>query len=486
MELRDYLRVLRRGWLLIVIVTVAALAASLAYSLVKTPEYEAVSKVYVSTQSASSVTDLNQGNTFTQQVVQSYSDIVTTPIVLTPVIQELSLSTSESMLAEQVTATAAVDTVVIEISVSDKSAKQAAAIANAVSSSFTAVVERLTPSSADGAKSVKVTVVQRASVPFSPSSPKIPLNTVLGLLVGLVLGIAAAFLRTVLDTRIHGVHDVQILTDTPILGGIAFDANAPLRPLIVQDDPRSPRAESFRFLRTNLQYLDYGDRPRSFVFTSAIEGEGKTTTVANLAIALTDNGSKVVVVDADLRQPRLAPVLGLEGAVGLSDVLIGRVSLDDALQKWGSGSLKVLPAGQIPPNPSELLGSQSMIDIVNTLINWFDVVLIDAPPLLPVTDAAIMSKFTGGAIVVSAAGKTKRPQLKAALDVLNGIGAQVLGIIVTMLPAKGHDAYGYGNAAYGYAYEYGNRKKDASGSKKAKNAKSITLQEAEAAPTSDS
>lgn len=452
MELRDYLRVLRRSWLLILIITVVGIGTATAYSLVKTPDYSATTKVFVSTQSATSVTDLTQGNTFTQQVVQSYTDIVTTPIVLTRVIRELDLDSNEQELAKQVTASAALNTVVIQITATDESPQTAARIADSVASSLTKVVSRLAPTTANGAVPVKVTVVQEANIPTSPASPNIPLNVALGLLIGLILGIGIAVLRSILDTRIHSLHDITATTDAPILGGITFDSSAASRPLIVQDDPRSPRAESFRSLRTNLQFLDYEGRAHSFVFTSAIEGEGKTTTVANLAIALTDNGTRVVVVDADLRQPRLAPVLGLEGAVGLSDVLIGRVSLDDALQDWGAGGMRVLPAGQMPPNPSELLGSQSMTDIINTLTEWFDVVLIDAPPLLPVTDAAILSKRTGGAIVIAAAGKTHRGQLKSAIEVLTGIGSEVLGIVVTMLPTKGQDAYSYGKYGYGYGY----------------------------------
>jgi polysaccharide biosynthesis transport protein len=457
-ELRDYLRVLRRSWILVLGLLILSDGAATAYSLLVTPEYQATTKVFVSTQTATSVSDLTQGNTYTQQVVQSYADIVTTPIVLDPVIARLGIEESPELLAKRITASAPLNTVVIQISATDVSPEHAADIANGVARSFISVVGTLTPATASGVTPVKVTIVQEASVPIAPSSPIIPLNIALGLLVGLALGVGVAVLRYVVDTRVRGIHDVQAVTQAPILGGIAFDSNAVKHPLIVQDDPRSPRAESFRSLRTNLQFLDYGGRAHSFVFTSAIEGEGKTTTVSNLAIALADNGAKVVVVDADLRQPRLASTLGLEGAVGLTDVLIDTVSLDDALQKWGTGTLQVLPAGKVPPNPSELLGSQSMTDVLTILTSRFDVVLIDSPPLLPVSDAAILSKRTGGAILIAAAGKTRRSQLKGALDVLDGVGAEVLGIVLTMLPTKGPDAYGYGHAAYGYFYGYGEGK----------------------------
>jgi capsular exopolysaccharide synthesis family protein len=248
---------------------------------------------------------------------------------------------------------------------------------------------------------------------------------------------------------------VEQVTDVPILGGIVFDPKAKERPLIVHVDPRSPRAESFRTLRTNLQFLDVGRTDRSFVVTSSIESEGKSTTGANLAIALADAGSRVLLVDADLRRPKVADYMGLEGAVGLTDVLIGRAELKDVIQQWGRGKLFVLPAGKIPPNPSELLGSARMTHFIGEFNRTFDVVIFDSPPLLPVTDAAILAKNVGGAIIIVAAGRTHKNQLKGAVASLNNVGAPISGLVLTMLPTKGPDAYGYGHYGYGYGYGYG-------------------------------
>jgi succinoglycan biosynthesis transport protein ExoP len=221
----------------------------------------------------------------------------------------------------------------------------------------------------------------------------------------------------------------------------------------VHDDPRSPRAESFRTLRTNLQFLDIGRENRSFVVTSSIQGEGKSTTVANLAITLADAGARVLVVDADLRRPKLHEYLGLEGAVGLTDLLIGRAEPADVIQPWGKGDLFVLPAGKIPPNPSELLGSEALVTLLAEFNRAFDIVLFDSAPLLPVTDGAILARLVGGTIVVCAAGKTHKGQLKGALANLSNVDTPVSGIVITMLPTKGPDAYGYGR--YGYSYGYG-------------------------------
>jgi len=452
-ELRDYIRILRKSWVLIVLLTLVAVGAASTYSILQTPEYSATAKVFVSTQSTGSTSELVQGSSFTVQRVKTYSDLVNTPIVLLPVIGSLNLEVTSDALAKKVAASAPLDTSIIGVTVTDTNPVRAAETANAISESLTNVVADIeTPAGPDAVSPVKLTPAQQATVPSVPVSPNVPLNIALGALVGLALGVGIAVLRETLETRIRNQRDVEQVTDTPILGGIVFDSKAQERPLIVHVDPRSPRAESFRTLRSNLQYLDVERTDRAFVVTSSIEAEGKSTTGANLAIALADSGSRVLLVDADLRRPKIADYMGIEGAVGLTDVLIGKAELKDVIQPWGRAQLFVLPAGHIPPNPSELLGSARMTHIIAEFNRAFDVVIFDSPPLLPVTDAAVLAKNVGGAIIVVAAGRTHKNQLQGALAALSNVGASVSGLVLTMLPTKGPDAYGYGNYGYGYGY----------------------------------
>ncbi len=456
MELRDYIRILRKSWILIVLLVLVGVGAASAYSILQTPQYSATSKVFVSTQTAGTTSELAQGNTFTVQRVKTYSDLVGTPIVLLPVIGNLQLDVTSDQLARRITASAPLDTSIIDITVTDTDPVLASEIANATSESLTTVVGVIeTPDGENTVSPVKLTLAQQASIPSVPVSPNVPLNIALGGLIGLAIGLGLAVLRETLETRIRNERDVESITDAPILGGIVFDPKAQSRPLIVQADPRSPRAESFRTLRTNLQFLDADRTDRSFVVTSSIESEGKSTTGANLAIALSDAGSRVLLVDADLRRPKVSDYMGLEGAVGLTDVLIGRAELKDVVQPWGRRELFVLPAGHIPPNPSELLGSERMSHLISEFNRAFDVVIYDSPPLLPVTDAAILAKNVGGTLVVVAAGRTHKNQLKGALSALENVGAPVSGLVLTMLPTKGPDAYGYGRYGYGYGYGYG-------------------------------
>jgi capsular exopolysaccharide synthesis family protein len=451
LELRDYLRILHRNWILILALTILGGAGAFGYSLLQTPSYEANTQLYVSVRSDSSgVSELAQGTNFARQATVSFVDVVDSAVVLDRVVDDLNLNMSAQQLARSVEASSPLNSVIISVKVTNTDPELAAAIANSVGSNFAdVVVNKLEKPEGEAASLVRVETIEPALVPTSPASPHTALNIAVGVVLGLALGLGIALLRSVLDTRIHSLHDIEAATEAPVLGGIALDPDAKKRPLIVHADPRNPRAESFRSLRTNLQFIDVDGTSRSFVVSSAGPGEGKSTTTANLAIALAETGARVVLVDGDLRLPRVADYMGIEGGVGLTDVLIGRAELVDVLQQWGTGKLFVLPSGRTPPNPSELLGSQAMQRTLAALADAFDYVLVDAPPLLLVTDAAVISRFTSGVLMVAASGTTKKPQLTAAVEKLQAIGSRLFGVIVTMLPSKGPDSYGYG--AYSYS-----------------------------------
>ncbi len=452
MRLADYLRILRGGWQWILLATMLGLAGAIAACALITPTFESTTKLFVSVRAMGTATadDLYQGDAFVRQKIQSYVEVATTPIVLEPVIEQLGLTVTPARLAEQIEAYSRDETVLMEIVATDDDPRVAARLANAVASSLrVVVVDRLEEPIASAGSSVELTVVQRATPATAPSSPDVPFLLALGVIGGFALGSGLVVLRALIDTRIRNVRDLEALTDAPVLGSVSHDPVAGPRPLVVQLDPRSPRAESFRALRTSMRYAGFEAAAQGIVFTSSVAGEGKSTTVANLGIALAQDGASVVVVDGDLRAPRLAEHLGLEGAVGLSDVLIGRVALEEALQLWGERGLQVLASGPTPPNPSELLGSKAMRELLERLARRYEYVLVDAPPLLPVTDAAVLSKQAGGAVLLVAAGRTRSGQVETALRSLQSIDSKVLGIVLTMVPTKGVEARvygGYGNA----------------------------------------
>ncbi|WP_442544877.1 polysaccharide biosynthesis tyrosine autokinase [Arthrobacter sp. KN11-1C] len=447
MDIRDYLRILRRSWILIASATLVGILIGGAASVLAKPVYTADTQLFVAIQGSGSIQELQQGNTFGQARVQSYVKTVDSPIVLQPAIDALGLQTTAKELASRVTASTDVNTVLINISVSDSSPVQAAALAKAVATSLINAVDTLEKPKAGGTSPVSLSVIKPATAPTDPSAPNTRLNLLLGLLAGITLGVGGAFLRSSLDNRIRGEADLRRVTDAPLLGGIAFDSDATKRPLLTQAAPQSPRAESFRQLRTNLQFANVAGRAQSVLITSSLPGEGKSTTATNLAIALAQSGQSVCLIDADLRRPMVSEYLGLDRNAGLTTALVGAADVDDILQPWGEGRLFVLASGQIPPNPSELLGSDQMKLLIGQLEETFDVVVIDAPPLLPVTDAAVLSQHVGGVVVVAGAQKLKHHDLQKSLAALKMVNASILGIVLNHLPAKGPDAYSYG---YGY------------------------------------
>lgn len=450
-DIRDYVRVLRVRWRLLVACVLLGLAAASLATVLTEKVYEAKAQLFVSTSESAndSGSGLNQGGQFAQQRVKSYAEIVNSPAVTDAVVGELALPTTSRRLGEMITASAPLDTVLIDVSVRDGSPRQAQSVVNAVAGQFTRVVAQLETPTSGGTPLVKVSVVRAADLPDVPVSPRTRINLALGLLVGLAVGVGASVLRENLDTTVKSPAELQDSLGVATLGVISYDAGATARPLIVHDDPRSTRAEAFRQLRTNLQFVDVDAPPRSITITSALPQDGKSTTACNLAIALAQSGLRVALVEADLRRPRLAEYLGIEGAVGLTDVLVGRVELDDVLQRWGPDDMLVLPSGPTPPNPSELLGSQHMQNLLATLESRVDLVLLDATPLLPVTDAAIVAAQTSGTIVIMRVGRTTRDQAGRAVELLRNVDARIYGVVLNMAPTKGPRAEGYG---YGYGY----------------------------------
>ena len=455
MDLRDYVRLLRRRWRLIALFVIVFMAVASSLTLLQDKMYTAKAQLFVSAQdraTSADITSAYQGGLFTQQRVKSYVNVITSVRTAGLVRDRLQITESPQQIAKQITASAPLDTVLINVSVTDGDPARAQRIANAVGDVFPGLVDQIEKPVSGGPSPVKVSVVQPAQLPTVPTAPRPKLNLAIGLLVGLAFGVGSGVLRETLDTTVKAPNVAEELVGAPMLGAISYDPEAAKRPLVVHVSPNSTRAEAFRQMRTNLQFVDIEHALRSVVVTSSIPGEGKSTTTCNLAITLAQAGVRVVLIEGDLRRPRVADYMGLEGAVGLTSVLLGRAKLEDALQPWGEGSLQVLASGPLPPNPSELLGSAGMAHLLRELEGSVDLVLIDAPPLLPVTDAAVLGAICSGVLMLVRSNSTRREQLARATATVNAVGATLLGTILNMVPTKGPDAY-----AYGYGYGYGGR-----------------------------
>lgn len=427
MELKNFLRVIRLRWLTIAAATLAGLLLAWGYTYLQTPLYEAKSQLFISVKAGASASDVYQTNEFAEKRVTSYVSLATSARVLDAVAQELQLGGGAQALVGKVTAATPPQTVLIDITATDSDPRQAARIANSTTKQLIAAVD------ATGDLSfVDLSVFEEAATPSSPSSPRPRLNLAIGMLFGLLVGFGLAFLREVLDTRVRSQQDVERTVKAGILGTIAFDASLEKEPVSVQRDALSPRAESYRQIRGRLRLTNIAGGAQTIVVSSSIPGEGKTSVAVNLSITLAESGCRVLLVDADPRNSRVAKVFGIDGSVGLSDVLLQTVALEEAIQKWDhDGALHILTSGLPASNLSGLMGSSSMEQFIARVETSYEVVVIDAPPLVPVPDAAILgAKASGVVLVVSADGRTSQADLAQALANLEAANAKLLGVVV--------------------------------------------------------
>ena len=439
----------RRRWTWLVAAATAGLLLGLLHTLLATASYRTSASVFFSLQYGDSASELVQGSTYAQDQVSSFARLATTPAVLQPVIEELDLNLRPQQLAARVEASAPVDTVIVEIAVTDPSPERSARIADAVAAQLSTTVEFLAPQDEQGDPTVRALTVADAEIPHEAASPDLLQDLALGLLAGALLGVVAIAGRAALDTRVQDPAAVAAVTDLPVVGTVGvLPAGSPV---VVESAPNSPAAEAFRQLRTNLQFLqvtrdvaaDAQAVPvRVVMVTSSVPDEGKSTVAANLAATLAETGSRVLLVDADLRRPSVARLLGLEGAAGLTTVLLGRATVADVAQEWGSSGLDVLTSGPVPPNPSELLASPALRRLLGDLRPVYDVVVVDAPPLLPVADAAILSHAVDGTFVVANARRVHRHQLREGLANLTRVRATVLGVVLNQV-RRDETAYTY-------------------------------------------
>ncbi|WP_395308251.1 polysaccharide biosynthesis tyrosine autokinase [Mycobacterium sp. AMU20-3851] len=463
MNLQDFFKLLRTRWMIVCVTLLVTLLAAIVSTLLTTPLYQASTRLFVSASAGATLSETYQGNRFSQERVISYTQLLEGQSVAQRTIDKLGLDMSASELANNVEATAKRDTVLISVQVLDPSPVQARDIANTLSDEFVAMVRELETPEDGSSPDSRVVVEQRASIPESPVVPKTARTIGIGIVLGLVLGVGLAIGRDLLDNTVKEKNELEAITGTGVVGTIPLDKERRKHPAISFDSDNSSIAEAFRKLRTNLQFLAVDNPPRVIVVTSSVPSEGKSTTAINIALALAEAENNVVLVDGDMRRPSLHKYLDLVAPVGFSTVLSGQTTLEDALQPTRFNGLTVLTAGTIPPNPSELLGSQATKKLLAELRGKFDYVIVDSTPLLAVTDAAILAASSDGVLVMARFGSTKREQLTHAVDSLSGVGAPLLGAVFTMTPLRGGSAYGY---TYSYYGEDSDRKRSPNHAKK--------------------
>ncbi|MBN9737940.1 MULTISPECIES: polysaccharide biosynthesis tyrosine autokinase [unclassified Pseudonocardia] len=437
MNLRGHLRVLGERWIVIAVCVGLGMLSAAAVSFGRSPEYTAQTSLFVTTQVVNNPQDAYQGAQLSQDRITSYVELVTGDRVLGETGRRLGLATTPADLAAQVGTSSSPNSVIFGVTATDPSPQRAADIANTVAEVTGEVVGELErPQNDQNLTYVGARVIQPAAVPDTPSSPGAAFLLALGLAVGLVIGVVAAYVRDALDNTVTTSDEAAAIVKAPALGAVLLDPSVPATPLTVHESPNTPISENFRRIRTNLQFVDV-DKPRKVVVvTSGVAGEGKSTTTANLATAVASTGRRVLLIEGDLRRPGVSALFGVDRAVGLTTVLSGGLSLGRAVHNWGGGSLDLLPSGALPPNPSELLGSNQMRTLLHEARVTYDLVLIDTPPVLPVADAAALLPATDGALLLCGYGRTTTQQLSSASHALRAVSGNVLGVILTLVPAR--------------------------------------------------
>ncbi|WP_375400967.1 polysaccharide biosynthesis tyrosine autokinase [uncultured Amnibacterium sp.] len=445
MDLHIYLATIRRHWLLLAVPIVLGLVASIVVLGAQVPKYQSTARIYVSVGNATNASDLSQGNSFAQAAAANYAALADQPYVLQNVREQLDIADTPDQIADEMTTSVEPNTSIISIDVLDRSATRAAEIANVTAQRLRAAVTALTPAATDGTQNVRLTVVRTGVAASSAATPNRPMTIALGLLGGLLLGVLLVILRELLNTKVRSLDELEQLTGVPTVGQIPVAAGIDRRPLVMVDDRGGLAAEGFRSLELNIDYLRAPNGVVVIAIASAVPSEGKTTVAANLAVALALAGQRVALVDADLRRPRLHTIFGFDNGIGLTEVLIGRVELRQAVQPWGLGenTVSLLPAGSIPPNPGELLQSPRLREILDELAREADVVIVDGPPLLAVSDSAVLARTVDAVLLVSSLQRSHRATVARAVAALQGVGARVLGSVVTMTrPSRAaSDAY---------------------------------------------
>lgn len=439
MELRGYIELLRRRWWILLLGPILAGASAYAVSDSMTPTYAATATILVNQTQVPGIVQYNDILT-SERLTNTYAELVDRDIVIRTAIERLGLDVSEATLAGKVHVTVVRNTQLLKVTARDPSPQLAASIANGVSQAF------IDSNQPEVSQPGTVSIAEQAKAPSSPVSPNIPLNVTLGALLGLIVAAALVALREYLDDTVKSAAEVEALpglSTMGVIGRLPGRSRGRKSPPTLSVLSAAESAESYRQLRTNIHFAAVAHPLKTILVTSANPREGKSTSVANLAVVLAQAGQRVIVVDTDLRRPQLHTYFRAPNSLGLTGLLLTEADEPDAaLVATRIQDLWLLPSGPRPPNPSELLTSPAMARIIEQLSQRADYVLFDSPPILAVTDASILALHTDAAILIAEGGRTRTEALRRAHEALLRANARVLGVVINK--AKGHgSSYAY-------------------------------------------
>ena len=444
MDLPGLLEAFRRRWLAILLCTFLGLAAAIAITRSTPPVYRSTTRLFVNIPGGADMFEALQGVELSSQLLASYAQIATSRSAAQRVVDELELPMTAGEVQRRLIAIPEHPSLLLSISAIDETPRGARALANGAASAFVDIVEELERSRS---RAIQPLVIDAAQLPSAPVMPQPTRNSALGGALGLLSGLGLALLLEALDRSVRGPAELIQLTGKPLLAIVPRRKDFSAHPLITAEDAGTNMAEAYRLLRTAVRFVDLGRPLKTLLVTSPSPGDGKTATATNLAVAIAQGGDRVLLVDADLRRSRVPEVMDIAREPGLTSLLLGDARTADAIHGL-TERLFVLPSGPLPPNPSELLGSTRMQELLVELAAVADVIVLDAPPVVPVTDAQVLATTVDGVIFVARDGRTGREPIQEAIRRLDLVGAPVVGCVLNGASASGDYADDYGYAAY--------------------------------------
>lgn len=441
MNLPELLAALRRHRWIFAVCVLAGLGGGLYHARTTPETYRTTTTTVISIPTGQGIQDALAGAQLSRQLLGTYAEVATSRTVAERVVQSLGLPESPETVQGKVSATAGDNTYVIAVSATDGDPVRAASIADAAALALAAEIAELESTKSDP---VRAQLLDRAVVPTLPVSPRPKRDIAAGLMLGLLAGGGLLVLIEALDRTVKLPAQGTAAFDAPLLGVIPRRRGG--LGLVSATEMHSPEAEAVRAIRTSVRFLDPDHHLQVLLVTSPSEASGKTTLAANLAISMANGGERVLLIDADLRRASLTELLGLERSVGVSTVIVRASELDESIAQWQE-NLDVLPAGVQPPNAAELLGSEAMAQVLESVASRYDMVVIDAPPVLPVTDPVVLSTQVDGVVMVVRYGRTSRGGAAEASRRLVAVGARVAGFVLNAVPQSESQVY---YATYGY------------------------------------
>jgi len=424
-ELHQFLKVIKERKIIIMLGTLVCLLFAKVATDYTPPVYQTSVKMLISqgrvTSEGQPLGESYQAILLSERLTMTFSEMLTSRTLAERVAKELELPLSPEDLQMVVMAEAITDTQLIQLTVTDNDPIFAKELADTFAAEFIEMTEEVIPASA----LINVRVVDRAAVPSVPVSPKPLLNLISAFLVGITLSTGFAFILGMLDVTIKEKEEIEQLVKLPSLG-----QTPSMKGSLLLGDYDSATAESYRSIRTNLQYINFDHSIKTLVVSSPSVNEGKTTVASNLAIVFAQAGYRVLLIDSDLRGAMLGALFDRLSSDGLSNTLIGLSETESVIQSTDIERLYLIASGPTPPNPADLLNSERMDKLLGFLKENFDLIIIDCPPILAVADTPIVASKADAVLLVSRFGKTKKSEMISAKDALVKVGARIAGFVI--------------------------------------------------------